>query len=259
MNVLGIQTDIIWEDKGANFAKVRSLLAQTTVSPLSLVVLPEMFATGFSMNTSTTAEPAGGETEQFLQEIARQYQAFTIGGVIGQSDGHKARNEAVVFDDQGQEVARYCKLHPFSFARETDYYEPGQTIVTFKWGNFTVGLFICYDLRFPEVFRAAVARGADLLVVIACWPEARQHHWTTLLKARAIENQAFVIGVNRCGADPHLTYAGGSMIVDPRGVVLAETNAREGFLSGQIDPAEITDYRRKFPCLQDRHPDYGIF
>lgn len=259
MNIVGIQMDMVWEDKQANFAKVRSLLDKTNIAPDSLIVLPEMFATGFSMNASDIQERAGGPTDQFLKDLARQHQAFIVGGVVRQDDGMKPRNEAVACNDQGQEIARYCKLHPFSLGKENDHYQRGRDIVTFEWGAFSVGLFICYDLRFPEVFRASVGRGADLLVVIACWPVARKDHWAALLRARAIENQAFVVGINRCGTDPHLTYGGQSVLVDPHGTVLAEAGDREGVLLGNVDPALIAKYRRALPCLQDRHPDYGLF
>ena len=147
---------------------------------------------------------------------------------------------------------------PFPLARKMITTRGGRDIVTFAWGAFTVGLFVCYDLRFPEVFRAAISRGADLLVVIACWPVRRKHHWATLLRARAIENQAFVVGINRCGVDPYLTYGGESVLVDPRGTVLAEADDQESVLLGSIDPALIADCRHELPCLQDRHPDYGI-
>ena len=185
MNIVGVQMDMVWEDKQANFTKVRSLLDNAKVPPDSLIVLPEMFATGFSMNASDIQEQTGGLTDHFLKDLGRQYQAFTIGGVVRQDDGKKPRNEAVAFNDQGQEVARYCKLHPFSLGKETDHYERGRDIVTFAWGAFSVGLFICYDLRFPEVFRASVGRGADLLVVIACWPITRKHHWATLVEGQS--------------------------------------------------------------------------
>lgn len=259
MNIIGIQLDSTWEDKQANFTKVHDLLANTSIEPNSLIILPEMFATGYSMNAAAIAEPHTGDTDRFLAQLARHYRAFAVGGLARQSEGAKARNEAVAFNAQGREIARYCKLHPFSFAKEADYYEPGREIVTFAWGDFTVALFVCYDLRFPEGFRTAVTRGTDLFVVIACWPAARREHWTALLRARAIENQAYVVGINRCGSDPRFTYSGDSMIVDPRGTPLMTAEKREGLLQASVEHAVVTDYRREFPCLQDRHPDYGQF
>jgi predicted amidohydrolase len=130
-------------------------------------------------------------------------------------------------------------------------------VVTFQWGGFTVAPFICYDLRFPEVFRAAVRKGADLIVVVASWPDPRHHHWTTLLKARAIENQAAVIGVNRAGTDPMFRYAGGSLILGPQAEVLAEAGEAPGCIRAEILPDMVADWRGKFPALRDRRPDYA--
>ncbi|HKG80277.1 MAG TPA: nitrilase-related carbon-nitrogen hydrolase, partial [Pyrinomonadaceae bacterium] len=122
--------------------------------------------------------------------------------------------------------------------------------------EFTVSPFICYDLRFPEIFRAAVFQGAQLFVVIANWPASRVRHWITLLKARAIENQAYVMGVNRCGNDPKLSYSGHSMIIDPRGEVLADASEVEGVISAEIDAEALAQYRREFPFLNDIHHEY---
>ncbi|MFC1762744.1 carbon-nitrogen family hydrolase [Planctomycetota bacterium] len=256
MDVVGLQLDIVWEDKATNYDRVHTLLQGQTITPGSLLVLPEMFATGFSMNTRAIGEANGGETEQFLQYLAGEYQSYVLGGLVRQPEAGKAHNEAVVFNDAGAEVARYHKLHPFSFAGETEHYDPGTEIVTFAWQDFTVGLFICYDLRFPEVFRAAVARGVNLFVVVACWPAARQAHWTALLMARAIENQAYVVGVNRCGADPKLAYAGASCIIGPRGDMLAEAGDKETTLQAALSPQVVAEYRASFPCLHDIRRDY---
>jgi len=114
-----------------------------------------------------------------------------------------------------------------------------------------VAPFICYDLRFPELFRMAVRQGAQLYVVIANWPASRVHHWVTLLQARAIENQAYVVGVNRCGSDPKVAYAGRSLVVSPRGVILADAGGGERVLSAELDLAALQAYRAEFPVLQD--------
>src|SRR5581483_11109551 len=196
MKIIGCQFDIAWEDKPANFARVRSLLETRRPLAGELVLLPEMFATGFSMNVAQIAEPEGGPTETFLRETARELQIDLLGGFVRREQG-RGSNQAVCYDPQGRELARYRKLHPFTFGGESDHYAPGTQIVTFDWHGVRVSPFICYDLRFPEVFRAAMAQGAELLAVIANWPEAREAHWITLLRARAIENQAYVAGVNR--------------------------------------------------------------
>lgn len=258
MEIVGIQLDTVWEDKQANFEKVQSLLAENRPSPKSLVILPEMFATGFSMNSAAIAEERGGRTEQFLKELAQSNQVHVIGGVACQTSDGKATNQAVVFNDAGQEIARYSKIHPFSPAHEGEHYQPGTEILTFPCEGITVGLFICYDLRFPEVFRTAVQRGVKLFVVIACWPAVRAGHWRALLVARAIENQAYVFGVNRCGVDPHLEYSGGSLFVDPRGDILVDGGSTEKVLSSTLDPRLVAEYRQAFPYLQDIRPEYRL-
>lgn len=258
MRAVAVQLDIVWENKQANFRKVRELLERAQVEPESLIVLPELFATGFSMNVDAICEGVTKETEQFLQELAEQYQSCVIGGLATKAPDGRGRNEAVVYDPSGTEIARYGKLHPFSYAGETKYYIPGERPVTFPWNGFTVAPFICYDLRFPEVFRHAIQLQADLLVVIACWPQAREQHWIALLQARAIENQAYVIGLNRCGNDPTLTYSGRSRIVDPRGNVLADAESAEGTISAELDRDALAVYRREFPALSDIRNEYKI-
>jgi omega-amidase len=252
MEILGLQLDIVWENKEANFEKVRGLLEKANATPGSLVVLPEMFDTGFSMNVSGIC----GGTDDFLAEMAKRFGIYLLGGTAGPAENGKGKNEAVVFGPQGKELARYGKLHPFSYAGETNYFVPGNSLVLFEWAGVKVAPFICYDLRFPEVFRQAVRQGAELFVVIANWPAARELHWKTLLRARAIENQAFVAGVNRCGKDPKHDYSGQSLIIDPRGQILAEGGTQEGILRAEINPELVRAYRQEFPALQDIRPEF---
>jgi predicted amidohydrolase len=220
------------------------------------VALPEMFATGFSMNVAAIAQPRGGQTEQFLAATAREHGIFLAGGVVTPGAKGRGRNEAVVYNPEGLEVARYAKLHCFSPAQEHEHYESGNEVVMFDWAGIPTALFICYDLRFPEVFRAAAARGAKLFVVIANWPTARVDHWLALLTARAIENQAYVLGVNRCGATPKLEYPGRSLILDPRGRIVADAGAGEIALEAIPDWEGLEKYRREFAILPDMRPDY---
>lgn len=253
MKVFAVQFDIAWEDKTANFAKVRALLAATPPEPGSLVVLPEMFATGFSMNLSATRQSPAREDEAFLSSLAREHRAFVIGGVISPGAGEMGRNDAVTFSPDGALLARYTKIHPFSLGGEAQGHAAGADIVTFACGGFTVAPFVCYDLRFPEIFRAAAQRGANLFVVIALWPVKRQQHWLTLLQARAIENQAYVIGVNRVGNEPQFSYAGRSVVVDPHGVIIADAGEQERILTATLDAETVHAWRRDFPALRDAH------
>jgi predicted amidohydrolase len=254
MHVFACQFDIAWEDPPANFAKVRQMLAGTAIPPGSLIVLPEMFATGFSMNTERIAEPERGETCQFLASLAGDCQSFVIGGVATRSAGPKARNEALIFGPTGSEIARYVKRQPFTLGGEREHYEAGTQGVVAECGEFRVAPLICYDLRFPELFRPAAFAGAQVFAVIANWPQSRAAHWLALLRARAIENQAFAIGVNRSGNDPRLAYRGQSLIVDPLGNVLAEAGEGEEVLTARLDRKGLEDYRRKFPALADMSP-----
>jgi omega-amidase len=253
MNVFALQLDIAWEDKAANFAKVNALLDRTPPSPGALVVLPEMFASGFSMNLVATRQGAAKEDEAFLAELAQKHQVLVMGGAVSSGSAEQGRNEAVAFSPDGALLARYAKIHPFTLGGEARVHERGHEIVTFPLAGFTVAPFVCYDLRFPEIFRAASRQGANLFVVMALWPAKRQQHWLTLLQARAIENQAYVVGVNRVGTEPGFLYAGRSVVVDPHGVIIADAGEREYVLATAIDLEVVTSWRRDFPALKDAH------
>jgi predicted amidohydrolase len=255
MKIYCCQLDIVWEEKHRNFDRVRGLLQAAPPAAGSLLVLPEMFATGFSMRVSHIREGSDSETISFLQEIAREYRVTVLGGLVTELAG-RGRNEAVAVSPEGEVRARYTKIHPFSFGQETQHYSPGKELTIFELNGWLVAPFICYDLRFPEVFRSAARRGAQLFVVIANWPAAREQHWMTLLQARAIENQAYVAGVNRCGRDPQLAYSGRSLIMDPKGVVLADAGNAESIVHAELSLELLQAWRRDFPALQDLHPEF---
>jgi len=243
VHVLGIQFDIVWEDKPANHAKVHRMLSSAHPSPGTLVVLPEMFATGFSMSIKAVSDDEGA-TQRFLADIAKEFRVIVLAGLV-----RNRRNVAVLFDAEGREIARYAKMRPFKFAGES--VEPGTESVVVDCAEFKLAPAVCYDLRFPELFRAGLKRGANVFAVIANWPTPRLDHWLTLLKARAIENQAYVIGVNRCGCDPGNEYPGRSRIISPRGEVLADAGEGDGVLRVELNLEELQDYRQKFPALRD--------
>src|SRR5262245_23553988 len=255
MQVIGLQIDSVWENKAASHDKVLSLLDKAKPQPGALVVLPEMFATGFSMNVAEIHDEAG-ETQVFLSRTAVERKIHLMGGVVMKDETTgRGRNEAVVYSPEGREVARYCKLQPFTLGGESENYVAGDRVCLFELGGFTVAPFICYDLRFPEHFRAASERGANLIVVIASWPSVRIDHWVTLLKARAIENLAYVVGVNRCGQDPKNYHSGRSCIYDPHGRALAEAGSEECAVEARLELQPLLDWRRSFPALSDRRPD----
>ena len=253
MHIACVQLDIVWEDKKANYAKVHALIESAAVPKESLVILPEMFATGFSLNVSATAEgeELGCETANFLSGTAKEFGIYLMAGVVTRGPGGKGCNEAVTFDPAGNQISRYQKIHPFTLGGESEHHAPGSNVAVFPCRDFIVSPFVCYDLRFPEVFRAGVRRGAQLFTVIANWPLPREAHWVALLKARAIENQAYVAGVNRAGKDPRYTYFGRSLIIDPHGEVLVDAGKEECVVEAEIQLATLLDYRRDFPALAD--------
>lgn len=251
MNVLALQFNIAWENKPANFETVRRLLNDARPVKDSLVVLPEMFATGFSMNPAI-AESYGGETEQFLARTAKEFGVCIIAGAAMRGRDGRARNKALVFSPAGELIAFYAKMRPFTPGGESEHYTAGEKPAAFHWGDCTVSPFICYDLRFPEIFReAAAAHRPGLFAVIASWPEKRIGHWLALLQARAIENQAYVVGVNRIGRDPFYTYTGRSIIVGPDGKILADAGGRECCIRATLDLANLKKYREGLPFLDD--------
>lgn len=256
MQIVAVQIDTVWQNKPANHEKVRSLLAAQTIQKNALIVLPEMFDTGFSMQLDATAQTAARESEVFLRDIAKQYQAAVIGGVVGPVSAGKGTNEAVAFAPNGSELVRYRKMQPFTLSGEDLKYGAGNAHCLFSWNGLKIAPFVCYDLRFPEIFRPAALDGAELIVVIASWPELRSEHWVRLLQARAIENQAFTVGVNRCGTDPTLSYDGRSTVFDPLGVSLFEADANEQAFAVNIAPAAVHQWRTEFPALQDVRQDF---
>src|ERR1051325_6841642 len=214
MNVACVQFDIVWENKEANQAKVTSLLRSANIPPGSLVLLPEMFSTGFSMNVGITAEEQGGATEQFLAGAAREFQVYLLAGIVSRGANGRGRNECVTFAPEGKLLARYCKMQPFVLGGEAAAYEAGTETIVFACRDISVAPLICYDLRFPEVARSVAAKRPHLMTFIASWPNMRLHHWPRLLQARAIENQCYVAGVNRIGNDPKHQHSGPPTIID---------------------------------------------
>ena len=277
-----VQLDVAWEDPTRNHDRVRQLLDKADVRPGDLVLLPEMFATGFSFNIERTNDKAGA-TMSFFVELADDLQAIVQGGrTVASCHSCAARNVMSMVAPGGRMLCEYAKIHLFSPGGEQEKFEPGRDVLTYEWGatsdqrhatskpsqvadrvspvaSLRVQPAICYDLRFPELFRAGLKAGAELIALGACWPSVRQHHWRSLLIARAIENQCFVLGCNRVGDDPPkmdtfpgLHYAGGSIAVGPQGDVLGELDDKPGVLSVPLDPAEVRGWRDKFGAWKDR-------
>jgi omega-amidase len=252
VRIVAVQFDITWEDKRANFAKVQTLCDQAEIAPSSLVCLPEMFATGFSMDVEKIAETYGGETEQFLSGLALRFRCFVLAGAAMRGRDGKARNEALLFNPEGKLAGYYAKMRPFTPGGEKEHYTAGERVTVVSVGEIRISPFVCYDLRFPELFRRAAAQAQpELFAVIANFPEKRAQHWVMLLQARAIENQAYVVGVNRIGADPFYTYSGRSIVVNPQGEIVADAGGQEGWISAALDLENLRKYRNGLPFLKD--------
>jgi predicted amidohydrolase len=247
MRIALCQFDQLWEDAAGNREKIRSFVDRTT-EEFDWVVFPEMTLSGFTMDPLKAT--LTGDDLAFFSELARERNSWvTFGGV---ENGY---NHQITLDRSGNRVSTYAKIFLYSFAGEDRTFRRGETQTTFPVEGFRVTPAICFDLRFPEIFWNP-AEATDLFVVIASWPAKRSEHWTTLLRARAVENQAFVVGVNRTGRDQTLDYSGNSAIFDPLGRVVLDCGEREGLqvASVAIDPAAVGKTRSRFPFLADRKP-----
>jgi len=254
--IAALQLDIAWEDPPANLRRADALAGRAAAAGARLAVLPEMFNTGFSMAAERVA-PHAQAAREGLADIAVRRGLWLLGGYAEPGEGGgRPRNACSLVAPDGREVLRYHKIHPFSLAGEHHHYDGGTALPTADVDGVRVTPLICYDLRFPEPFRAAAER-TDLFVVIANWPEPRREAWRTLLRARAIENQAFVLGVNRAGQGDGLAYAGDSALVGPLGATLGELGPGEGVLLGAVDAAAVAEARARFAFLADRRP--GVY
>jgi len=252
MKVAGIQMDTVWENPKENFLTARRMAEEATGQGARLLAFPEMFATGFSMDAKRVSSFAE-ETRAFLSELAKEFSVFVLAGYAEPSDP-KPANVCSVFDPTGTEILHYRKIHPFSLAGEDEHFLAGEAIETVVVEGVRVTPFICYDLRFPELFRAA-ALDTDLFCVLANWPKARRKHWSRLLEARAIENQGYVLGVNRVGEGDGLEYLGDSALLDPLGQELSTLiSGSSGVVMADVDAGEISRIRDRFGFLDDRRP-----
>jgi predicted amidohydrolase len=251
LEVALLQQDIAWENVRENHRRATRLLEGAATAGARLAVLPEMFSTGFSLDAGRLAQAPGGKSEAFLEAQAKALDLWIIAS-IPESGTPRPRNMALVVSPRGT-AARYAKIHPFSYAGEHKHYEAGDRVVTVDVDGVRVTPLVCYDLRFPEPFRVAAA-DTDLFVLVANWPELRREHWRTLLRARAIENQAYVVGVNRVGDGNNLHYTGDSAAVGPLGETLVEGGDQEGVFLASVEPEVVAKLRGRFPALNDRRP-----
>ncbi|MGA9279331.1 nitrilase-related carbon-nitrogen hydrolase [Ilumatobacter sp.] len=257
LRVAAIQHEIVWTDRQANFDRLAPMIAGAAAGGAGLVLLTETFSTGFAFDSPDIGEPEGGVSSQFLAEQSAAHGVW-VGGSCPEidpsapPDDQRPSNSFVLAGPDGT-VHRYRKIHPFSHAGEERFVRAGTDFVTVEVDGVRLSLFVCYDLRFADEFWA-LAEGTDAYLVVANWPAKRRLHWSTLLRARAIENQAYVVGVNRVGSGGGLDYSGDSAIIDPLGEVLAFGAGAETVLFADIDTDHVESTRSHFRFLQDRRP-----
>ncbi len=251
MRIAAIQHDIAWEDGAATRRHLEPMIAAAAAAGAGVAVVTEMFATGFSLEADRIAEPTDGPTATWLREQAHQHDLWLYGSVPERPvGGGRPRNVGILAGPDGT-AYRYAKIHPFTYAGEDQAYDAGDQTVTVEVDGVRFSLFVCYDLRFGDDWWPLAPR-TDVYLCCANWPESRRTHWQTLLQARAIENQAYVVGVNRVGEGGGLAYSGDSRIIDPLGEVLAGAARTESILLADIDAAEVAKVRDRFRFLQDR-------
>lgn len=240
--------DIGWHDPAGSLAAAGRLVQRAADAGARLVLLPEMCTTGFTMDSAQFAEPLSGPSATGLAEIASRHGVYLLAGVATRElrgdTGYF--NSALLFDPSGDLAAHYRKQRLFAFAGEHHCYSPGDEPIVVEIDGVRVAPFICFDLRFPELFRAVAPR-VDAIALIANWPASRRTHWDVLVRARAIENQCFVLAVNRTGEGGGLRYDGGSAAYGPWGDPLPAVASDPTVVA--LDPAEVADVRAKFPFL----------
>ena len=249
MNIGLVQYSPKWENPIGTIEQIEKLIEVSDLRETSLLVFPEMSLTGFTMNSKKFAEEMDGISFQYFMQLTRKLKKHIFAGII-EKDESNIYNSLIHFDDKGIIRIIYRKIHPFSFANEDKNYKAGIETITTKINGITFGLSICYDLRFPELYRQYGKNKVDVITNIANWPSARIDHWNILLQARAIENQCYMIGVNRIGTDSHLEYTGNSSAINPMGKILVRDKS-EKILSVEVTKDEVEKVRTEFPFLND--------
>lgn len=244
-----VQYSPVWEKPEENIAKINKLL-DDQLKDEEIIIFPEMTLTGFTMNAESFAEEWDGIGIKYFIDLAAKRKKHIFAGII-ERDEDKIYNSLYHFDKNGLITARYRKIHPFTFSKEDEHFTAGTEPVITKIDKTKIGLSICYDLRFPELFRLYGKERADIIINIASWPAQRIEHYKTLLKAHAVMNQCYVIGVNRTGSDSSHQYPGCSSVFDPMGEKIEPAKDEEELISVEFDLNKVKETREKFPFLED--------
>lgn len=247
------QTDVSFASPKDNFEKVATFTKQATTKKADVVVFPEMWNTGYALpQLNEIADVDGEQTKQLLSQLAADNHINIVGGSVATKKNGKFFNTNYVYDANGQLVSEYDKVHLFGLMNEGEFITAGDQENHYELAGVPSAGIICYDLRFPEWIRTNTQYGAKVLYIVAEWPDVRIPQWEALVKARAIENQAFVVAVNRVGADPDNQFNGHSLVVDPLGNVVAQGSKQEELFTASLDLDTITAIRGQIPVFKDR-------
>lgn len=250
------QIDVALGDPDRNLTSVKEMTAEAARRGSDIVIFPELWSTGYDLeNAATYATPVDQGIFAETAELSRQYGIHIAGSCLSElGEGHYG-NTAVLHNQQGLALGVYTKIHLFRLMEEDQYLVPGDhlTLAQTRWGS--LGLAICYDLRFPEIFRAYAIAGARMVLLPSEWPHPRLEHWRTLIRARAIENQYFVVACNRVGVSKETAFCGHSAIIDPWGEAVIEGGESPTLLTAEIDLDRVEEVQNKIPILRDRRPE----
>ncbi|WP_137596810.1 carbon-nitrogen family hydrolase [Paucilactobacillus kaifaensis] len=250
------QTNVTFANPDANFKRVEEYVRKAAEQEVDVVVFPEMWNTGYALNQlDQLADENGKRTQQLLQSLASQYQLNIVGGSVATKRNGHFYNTSYVVSDQGAVVSAYDKVHLFGLMHEGEFITAGSDETSFELAQVPSTGVICYDIRFPEWLRTLSRHGAQVLYVSAEWPDVRVTQWELLVRARAIENQAFVVAVNRVGDDPDNHFNGHSLVVDPLGNIIAQAGEQEELKVASFDLESIEAVRGQIPVFKDRRPD----
>jgi omega-amidase len=255
MKIAVCQMNVIQGDKAENRKKAESFIDEASRSGAKVIILPEMWTSGYDFdNLIEHTENLDGPTSKFLSRKAQENQIFIVGGSFPVQFQDGVKNTSITYDPNGNVINIYSKLHLIGLMAEDKYLAPGIEYRTFEIEKSLAATIICYDLRFPELMRSYALEGAGVLFVPAEWPIQREQHWLTLLRARAIENQFYVVGANMVGRNESNVFNGHSVIYDPWGDIVAEAGSAPAILYAEIDLSVVKTVRERMPVFKDRNP-----
>lgn len=246
------QMDLIWEDISSNINKLEQFTKEAALKNVEFILFPEMCLSGFTNNINSLNK-SEEEIIKIVNNIAISNK-INIGFGFAVKVDDKGKNKYIIISKSGKVLVNYTKIHPFTFASEDKKYYKGNYIDTCTINEFRITPFICYDLRFPDIFQIA-SKESQIIIIGANWPKEREEHWITLLKARAIENRCYILGVNRVGVGNGLEYGGASVFVSPNGEIMNDINSNEGIIIKNIELNKIDEIKKQFDIRNDRREE----